>query len=171
MPHSRPASLRPVLGLLLALCLSPMAQASGGGGGGGEDSGPGLAGNRNYQNAQKLIRQKDWAGAEKELRLAAGRFEGEADVYNWLGYVQRKQGKLDAAFADYGKALQLNPKHRGALEYRGEAWLMANKPEEAEKDLATLANLCSKCEEREDLEKAIAAYKAGGAKAASAGGW
>jgi tetratricopeptide (TPR) repeat protein len=85
-------------------------------------------------------------------------------VHNLLGYSYRKQAQpnLAKAFEHYQKALGLNPKHKGAHEYIGEAYLMDKKPSEAQKHLAELEKLCGNknCEEYADLAKAISEYKA-----------
>jgi hypothetical protein len=59
-------------------------------------------------------------------------------------------------------ALQLDPKHKGAHEYIGEAYLMDKKPAEAEKHLASLEKICGNktCEEYADLAKSLADYRA-----------
>ena len=60
-----------------------------------------------------------------------------------------------------GQALRLNPRHRGAHEYIGEAYLMVDDVPKAEEHLAALKRICLiACEEYEDLEKAIADYRA-----------
>ena len=62
-------------------------------------------------------------------------------------------------------ALQLDPRHRGAHEYIGEAYLMANNLTKAEEHLAALQRICLiLCGEYEDLKKAIADYRARAAK-------
>jgi tetratricopeptide (TPR) repeat protein len=76
-----------------------------------------------------------------------------------LGYSTRWLGKYDEAFAAYDKALALDPKHKGALEYSGVAYLKVNQKEKAEAQLARLKAICTSCEETTDLAKAIAAYK------------
>jgi tetratricopeptide (TPR) repeat protein len=80
-----------------------------------------------------------------------------------LAYSYRKQAKPDLpkAFEHYKIALQLDPKHLGAHEYIGEAYLMNKQPEEAKKHLLALEKICGNktCEEYVDLEKALAAYK------------
>ncbi|MDI1272273.1 hypothetical protein [Polaromonas sp.] len=64
-------------------------------------------------------------------------------------------------FKHYGEALRLNPKHRGAHEYVGEAYLMVGDLAKAKQHLAALDKLCfMPCEEYTDLKKAIAAYEA-----------
>jgi hypothetical protein len=63
----------------------------------------------------------------------------------------------------YQTALKLDSNHRSALEYLGELYLEMNQLPNAEKQLATLKKACpwfGKCEEFEDLKKAVDAYKA-----------
>lgn len=114
--------------------------------------------------ARKAIEAKDWARAKTELDAAWREDPRNADVHNLLGYSYRKRANPDLpkAFEHYNTALKLNPNHKGAHEYIGEAYLMDKKPAEAEKHLAALEKICGNktCEEYEDLAKSIAAYKA-----------
>ena len=67
---------------------------------------------------------------------------------------------MDLSFSHYNEALRLNPNHREAHEYIGEAYLKIGKPEKAAEHLAKLETICGKnCEEYRDLARAIAAYK------------
>jgi tetratricopeptide (TPR) repeat protein len=68
---------------------------------------------------------------------------------------------MDAAFAAYQEALKLNPRHKHAHEYIGEAYLMANDVAKAEQHLAELQKLCTPipCEEYKDLKRAVDEYK------------
>ncbi|HEY6105086.1 MAG TPA: tetratricopeptide repeat protein [Anaeromyxobacteraceae bacterium] len=110
--------------------------------------------------ARKAIAAKDWAGAIRLLEQVKARQPKDADVHNLLGYAERHRGNLDAAFAHYETALRLDPKHRGAHEYVGEAWLQAGNLAKAEEHLAALARICgTSCEEYRDLEKGIAEYQ------------
>lgn len=114
-------------------------------------------------NARNWIAVKDWKKALVELRQAAGEAPRNADVHNLLGYSYRKQAQPDLikAFEHYSLALKFNPRHLGAHEYIGEAYLMAKKPLEAQKHLLQLQALCGNqtCEEYVDLAKALSAYK------------
>lgn len=114
--------------------------------------------------AREAIKVKDWRKALAELNLAAREEPRNADVHNLLGYSYRKQASpnLSKAFEHYKTALGLNPRHKGAHEYIGEAYLMDKKPQEAEKHLAELEKICGNktCEEYADLAKALAEYKA-----------
>ena len=118
-----------------------------------------------YAAGKAAIAAKDWNGAIRLLSSAALRDTRNADIQNYLGYAYRQSGQLQPAFTHYQKALQLNPRHRGAHEYIGEAYLMANNPVKAEEHLAALQRICLiPCEEYEDLKKAIADYRARAAK-------
>ena len=114
--------------------------------------------------ARKAIQAKDWSKALFELDKAAREDPRNADVHNLLGYTWRKRSSPDLAKAieHYNTALRLNPNHKGAHEYIGEAYLMDRKPQEAEKHLARLETICGNktCEEYQDLFKSIADYKA-----------
>ena len=104
---------------------------------------------------------KDWPRAVQYLSRAVIQDDRNPDLENLLGYAYRNLGRLDEAFRHYRAALRLNPRHRGAHEYIGEAYLMVNDLAKAEEHLAALKQICLiACEESEDLEKAIAAYRA-----------
>jgi tetratricopeptide (TPR) repeat protein len=91
---------------------------------------------------------------------AAQKDRNNADVHNLLGFAYRNTGNLEQAFKHYEIALKINPRHLGAHEYVGEAWLLANNLAKAEQHLAELKRYCTRvCEERDDLEKAIAEYR------------
>lgn len=86
----------------------------------------------------------------------------QPDVYNLLGYTLRKTGDLTTSLTYYLKALDLKPDHKAAREYLGELFLDMGNVEKAKEQLAALDRLCpAGCEERSDLQKAIAA-RAGG---------
>ena len=146
-------------GLFASLCLLAAAQAWAAGD--ISASTPSVA--DRLVNAKKAMDGKDWRNAGFELDQALHDAPRNADVYNLMGYYQRKKPSPDLpkAFENYNMALKLNPKHKGAHEYIGEAYLMDKKPAEAQQHLAQLEAICGNktCEEYEDLAKAIAAYK------------
>ena len=113
-----------------------------------------------YAAGKKAVLAKDWSTAIRALSSAALRDTRNADIQNYLGYSYRNSGQMDLAFKHYEKALQLNPRHRGAHEYVGEAYLMVKDLARAEEHLNALRGICLiPCEEYTDLEKAIAAYR------------
>ena len=115
--------------------------------------------------ARAQIDDKKWAAAIDELKRVND--TGNADWNNLMGYSLRKARTPDYAGAEkfYNEALRIDPKHRGALEYSGELYLMTGELAKAEQRLAALEKAClMKCEEYADLKKAVAGYKAAGNK-------
>src|SRR5258707_306074 len=89
---------------------------------------------------------------------AEGRARTTAGPYNWLAYAIRKNGNPSAAIPIYQKALAIDPKHKGAHEYIGEAYLMLDDLPHAKEHLKTLDSLCFiTCEEFRDLRRAVEA--------------
>jgi Flp pilus assembly protein TadD len=115
-------------------------------------------------SARQAIKVNNWKLALTELNQAAKDEPKNAEVHNLLGYANRKQAQpnLAKAFEHYKLALELDPKHKGAHEYIGEAYLMDKKPEEAQKHLVLLEGICGNktCEEYADLAKSLADYHA-----------
>ncbi len=113
-----------------------------------------------YAAGRAAIEAKSWDAAIRSLSSAALRDTRNADIQNYLGYAYRHTGQLELAFKHYQRALQLNPRHRGAHEYVGEAYLLVNNLAKAEEHLAALQKVCLiPCEEYGDLKTAIAAYR------------
>jgi len=103
------------------------------------------------------IAAKNYAAALEELRGLAEDTQ-QADVYNLLGFTLRKTGDYETSLSYYTKALELQPDHKAAHEYLGELFVETGKLDKAKEQLAVLAKLCpSGCDERDDLQKAIAA--------------
>ena len=115
--------------------------------------------------ARKQIAAKQWPAAIDELKKVND--ASSADWNNLMGYTLRKNTPPDPAAAEkfYNEALRIDPKHRGALEYSGELYLMTNNLPKAEERLATLDKVCAMpCDEFTALKKAVARYKANGNK-------
>lgn len=113
-----------------------------------------------YAAGRKASAAKDWNAAIKFFSAAAQRDPDNADIQNSLGYAHRKAGKLELAFKHYRRALELNPRHRGAHEYIGEAYLMVGNVAKAKEHLGQLDKLCFfPCVEYTDLKKSIAEYE------------
>jgi tetratricopeptide (TPR) repeat protein len=145
--------------LLGALALSGQPAVAAGGGG-GESAAPPIPEDPNYVAGKRAVEAKNWDAALDAFNKAAAKDPRDANVQNYLGYTYRKMGQFDLAFKHYEEALRLNPRHRGAHEYMGEAYLMVNNLPKAEEQLKQLDSLCFfGCEEYTDLKKAIAEYK------------
>ena len=113
-----------------------------------------------FAAGKRAIADKQWAAAIKVLSSAALRDTRNADIQNELGYAYRNAGQMEQAFAHYERALALNPRHRGAHEYVGEAYLIIGKPAQAELHMKALEAICLlPCEELVDLKAKIGRYK------------
>lgn len=105
--------------------------------------------------ARALIAKKDWAGAADLLAPYTRANPANADGFNLLGYSYRHLKRYDESLAAYKRALTLDPKHRGAHEYIGEAYLQLGQFDQAKVHLDALNKLCFlPCEEYTDLKKA-----------------
>lgn len=145
---------------LTALALAPMPAAAIG----GEEETPAAtpAMTRQYETAKRAIDAKRYRVAIPILQDVIRAEPKNANAYNLLAYSERKLGDLDKAFGHYRIALTLDPEHRGAHEYLGELYLTRGDLGSAETMRERLSQLCrGECEELEDLDKAIAAFKAG----------
>jgi Flp pilus assembly protein TadD len=146
------SAIRPWIIALLALPAAALAA-----GGDAAPADPVIA------EAQAAVSQQDFAKALEVLRPALAQAPANADYHNLYAYAVRKSPApdLDLAFRHYREALRLEPKHRGAHEYIGEAYLMVGNLAKAKEHLARLDDLCFfGCAEYTDLKKAIAAYEA-----------
>lgn len=118
--------------------------------------------NRDYAAGRKAIERKNWAAAAESFRKVVAGEPNNADAYTMLGYALRRQGRIDEAFAAYERALAIDPKHRGALEYLGVAHLMAGQAAKAQEQLDRLERVAGRgAGEYRDLARAIAEYHAG----------
>ena len=114
-----------------------------------------------YAAGKKALEAKDWAEAARRFAIAARREPESADLQNYLGYAHRNLKQFDLAFRHYKRSIELEPRHRGAHEYIGEAYLMVGDLPAAERHLAALREICLlPCEELADLERAVKDYKA-----------
>jgi Flp pilus assembly protein TadD len=119
-----------------------------------------VAENPDWTAAKAAIAQKDYERAEPLLLRAVDRDPGNADAWNYLGYINSRADKPAAALSYYGKALALAPKHRGANEYLGELYLKMGDLAKAEERLAVLDDACFfGCAEYDLLKKAVNEYK------------
>jgi tetratricopeptide (TPR) repeat protein len=148
------------LGLVASLALSQRASAS--------DEGPSYkppeaaAGeSTDLTKARAAVAAKNWPGAIALLYPMSQSQPQNADVENLLGFSHRMLGQYPQAFVYYDRALAIDPAHKGALEYEGEAYLETNQLPKAMTNLAALKRACGAtgCAEIAQLQGAIGRYK------------
>ena len=128
--------------------------------GSGDDYGTTFKMPSSYQKAVNIIKSGKHQEAIPLLKLADSKKPNDANINNLLSYTHRKTGDLDKAVAYYRKALKIDGKHKGALEYQGELFLMIGNKAAAEDNLRKLDKICwLGCSELDDLQTAIKTYK------------
>lgn len=78
-----------------------------------------------YQQGLEKLQANDFTAALALFERAHQAKKTDPEVLNMLAFTQRKLGDLDAAFANYAKALELRPDFPQAREYLAEAHLQA----------------------------------------------
>jgi tetratricopeptide (TPR) repeat protein len=161
---TRRAIMTAIVMLLLGTGVVIQARADGGGGGGGGDERAGQPAGRpvdpDYAAGVRAIKLEKFAEAIPLLQRVVDREPRNADAFNWLAYATRRNGDPAASLPLYEKALAIDPKHRGAHEYIGEAYLMLGNVAKAKEHLARLNSLCLlPCSEYTDLKKAVERYE------------
>jgi tetratricopeptide (TPR) repeat protein len=130
-----------------------------------------------YAAGKAAFDREDWQGVIDHMSKAIEERPWHDDAHNLMGFAYRKLGDYDRALVAYDRALALNPHHRGALEYLGEAYLELDRPELAKDMLDRLAAECrriavaasarswqSECEEWQDLNAAYEGYLSDGVR-------
>ena len=144
--------------VLSGLFIFPTAFAAGGGGGDSYSSSPSKP--YGYSDALKLVKAQKFEEAIPAFLKIAASSKDDADVQNMLGFSYRKTKQYEKAAKHYERALNINPKHKGALEYQGELFLALKNEAAAEANLEKLKKICwLGCSELDELEKALMNYK------------
>jgi cytochrome c-type biogenesis protein CcmH/NrfG len=148
--------MKPLLIILSAFLIPAAALAAG-------DNAPAAARDPVLDRVSNATAQKDWPRAQALLRDAIASSPNNPDYHNMYAYSIRKGANPDMnlVFKHYNEALRLDPKHRAAHEYIGEAYLQVGNVAKAKEHLGALDKLCFfSCEEFTDLKRAISEYEA-----------
>ena len=113
-----------------------------------------------FAAGRSAVEAKEWKMAINLLSKAVLRDPDNANIHNYLGYSNRHEGNWETAMQHYRTALKLNPEHRGATEYIGQAYLLRGNMQLAQGQLAHLERLCGRgCDEYASLAKAIEEHR------------
>ena len=114
--------------------------------------------NKELKKARESISKKDWIAAVTVLEPYTKNTANDADGFNLLGYSYRNLKRYNESLVAYKKALEIDPKHRGAHEYIGIAYIQMSQLANAKVHLDALDKICTlSCEEYRDLKKAYLA--------------
>ena len=124
---------------------------------------PAAAEDPDWAQAKSALQARQYEQAVPLLQKVVAKDASNADAFNYLGYTHARADKPQEALAYYNKALDINPKHRGANAYLGELHLKLGDLPAAEERLKTLDGVCFfGCAEYDILKAALAEYKATG---------
>ena len=99
------------------------------------------------------IDDKQYEAAILDLQKMVAKDDNNADAYNLLGFSNRKIKNYDVAEKYYLRALTLNPKHKGAMEYLGELYVETDRMDKANEMLTRLDEACFfSCKEYTELK-------------------
>ena len=113
-------------------------------------------GDNSYLDAVRLINLHRYEAALDKLNTARHAFGPHPDVLTYLGYVNRKLGRLDQAELYYNQVLAIAPGHVGATEYYGELKVERGDIAGAKRLLAKLETECVYgCVEENELRRWI----------------
>jgi tetratricopeptide (TPR) repeat protein len=131
----------------------------------GKPSTPAVQEDPTYVEGVNAVKSKNYAAAIRLFEAVVAKDDQNPNAYNWLAYSTRQSGDAAKAIPIYQKALAIDPKHRGAHEYIGEAYLVLGDLPKAKEHLAVLDKLCFlPCEEYSDLKKAVREYESSGGR-------
>jgi len=110
-----------------------------------------------------LARSSAYAGKYREAIALLEPIKHTLDprVLNFLGFSNRKLGRIDTGLAYYKRALEINPDYTLARSYLGEGYLQIDRLDLAKVELGEIGARCGTfCDEYIVLQKEISRYKA-----------
>ena len=114
-----------------------------------------------FRDGQSAVDAGNWGLAIGYFETAVSLDPGSADAFNMLAYSQRQSGGLESAFVNYRQALTIDPDHKEAHEYLGEAYLQAGDLAAAQEQLEALDDICwLGCDALTELREAIETWQA-----------
>lgn len=101
------------------------------------------SGDADYAEAIRMREAKNWFATIDALKRVVARRPWHDNAHSLLGYSYRQIEEYELALHHYHIALELNPRHRQALEYLGRAYLQMHWPDKARETLAKLGEVCA----------------------------
>lgn len=105
-----------------------------------------------FEQLKRQIENNSAEAAATTLQQALADDPSNPDLLNLLGYANRRLGRWEQSREFYSRALALDPRHKGALEYMGELELELDNVDAATILLRQLEKECpAGCDELSDL--------------------
>lgn len=108
-----------------------------------------------YTSILKMIKEEKYEDSIKALEdiLKKSKYQKDPDILTHYAFALRKTKNFSKAEEYYLKALSIDSKHKGALEYIGELYVDTNRLELANQTLKKLENC--RCSEYAELKNYI----------------
>ena len=121
----------------------------------GTDSSTEVVKPSSYQDMLKLIKNEKYSEAIKGLEkiLEQNKYKQDPDILTHYAFALRKTKNFKKSEEYYNKALNIDPQHRGALEYLGELYVDTQRSNLAKEVLKKLENC--RCQEYSELKNYI----------------
>jgi len=118
----------------------------------------GLSDDNLYEAARDLAYHQRYGEAITVLKLAEN--QDDPRILNYLGYSNRKLGRVETGLKYYRTALKADPNYTLVREYMGEAFLQLGQIDKAREQLTEIERRCgTDCREYAMLKEQIAAHK------------
>ena len=116
--------------------------------------------NADAESALRALEDGLWLRALDGFPAALALQPSNPDFHGGAGFAYRKLGRMDPSFRHYREALAIDPNHRGAHEYIGEACLAVGEKDKVREHLERLEATCGRgCDEYRGLAAVIAAAR------------
>jgi len=113
--------------------------------------------NNIYEGARDLAFNKRYEEAITLLKLAENK--NDPRILNYLGYSNRKLGRVEQGLVYYQAALKVDPDYTLVMEYMGEAFLQLDQVDKAREQLTAIEKRCGvNCREYTMLDTEIKRY-------------
>jgi len=110
-----------------------------------------------YEAARDLAYNRRYEEAINVLELAQN--QNDPRILNYLGYSNRKLGRVEAGLTYYRAALKEDPNYTLVREYMGEAFLQLGQVDKARVQLSEIEKRCGRdCREYSMLNEQIKLY-------------
>ena len=110
--------------------------------------------NNIYEAARDLAYNRRYEEAITLLKMAKN--QNDPRILNYMGYSNRKLGRVEEGLTYYQAALKADPDYTLVMEYMGEAFLQLNQVDKAREQLTAIEKRCGvTCREYTMLEAEI----------------